>query len=42
VEAVAAAARSGDVVVAMSNGAFGGVWDKLLAALGRAGAPAPG
>jgi len=34
VEAVAAAARPGDVVVAMSNGAFGGIWDKLLAALG--------
>jgi UDP-N-acetylmuramate: L-alanyl-gamma-D-glutamyl-meso-diaminopimelate ligase len=28
-------ARPGDVVVAMSNGAFGGIWDKLLAALGR-------
>ncbi len=27
--------RPGDVVVAMSNGAFGGVWDKLLQALGR-------
>jgi UDP-N-acetylmuramate: L-alanyl-gamma-D-glutamyl-meso-diaminopimelate ligase len=35
VEAVAASARPGDVVVAMSNGAFGGIWDKLLAALGR-------
>jgi UDP-N-acetylmuramate: L-alanyl-gamma-D-glutamyl-meso-diaminopimelate ligase len=33
VAAVAEAARPGDVVVAMSNGAFGGVWDKLLAAL---------
>jgi UDP-N-acetylmuramate: L-alanyl-gamma-D-glutamyl-meso-diaminopimelate ligase len=30
VEAVAAEARAGDVVVAMSNGAFGGVWTKLL------------
>ena len=33
VGAVAASARPGDVVVAMSNGAFGGIWDKLLAAL---------
>jgi UDP-N-acetylmuramate: L-alanyl-gamma-D-glutamyl-meso-diaminopimelate ligase len=37
VAAVRAAARPGDVVVAMSNGAFGGVWGKLLAALGAAG-----
>jgi UDP-N-acetylmuramate: L-alanyl-gamma-D-glutamyl-meso-diaminopimelate ligase len=37
VPAVRAAARPGDVVVAMSNGAFGGIWDKLLAALGGAG-----
>ena len=37
VEAVRAVARPGDVVVAMSNGAFGGIWDKLLAALGRSG-----
>ena len=35
VAAVAAAARPGDVVVAMSNGAFGGIWGKLLEALGR-------
>jgi UDP-N-acetylmuramate: L-alanyl-gamma-D-glutamyl-meso-diaminopimelate ligase len=35
VAAAAAAARPGDVVVAMSNGAFGGVWGKLLDALGR-------
>ena len=35
VEAVAAEARPGDVVVAMSNGAFGGIWEKLLARLGR-------
>jgi UDP-N-acetylmuramate: L-alanyl-gamma-D-glutamyl-meso-diaminopimelate ligase len=34
VEEVAAAARPGDVVVAMSNGAFGGIWEKLLARLG--------
>jgi UDP-N-acetylmuramate: L-alanyl-gamma-D-glutamyl-meso-diaminopimelate ligase len=33
VAAVKAAARPGDVVVAMSNGAFGGIWDQLLAAL---------
>jgi UDP-N-acetylmuramate: L-alanyl-gamma-D-glutamyl-meso-diaminopimelate ligase len=32
--AVTAAARAGDVVVAMSNGAFGGIWDLLLAGLG--------
>jgi UDP-N-acetylmuramate: L-alanyl-gamma-D-glutamyl-meso-diaminopimelate ligase len=36
VEDVARAARTGDVVVAMSNGAFGGIWDKLLARLGEA------
>jgi UDP-N-acetylmuramate: L-alanyl-gamma-D-glutamyl-meso-diaminopimelate ligase len=35
VAALAAAARPGDVVVAMSNGAFGGIWTKLLDALGR-------
>jgi UDP-N-acetylmuramate: L-alanyl-gamma-D-glutamyl-meso-diaminopimelate ligase len=35
VEAVAGRAQPGDVVVAMSNGAFGGVWDRLLARLGR-------
>jgi UDP-N-acetylmuramate: L-alanyl-gamma-D-glutamyl-meso-diaminopimelate ligase len=33
VPAIAAAARPGDVVVAMSNGAFGGIWGKLLVAL---------
>jgi UDP-N-acetylmuramate: L-alanyl-gamma-D-glutamyl-meso-diaminopimelate ligase len=37
VPAVTAAARAGDVVVAMSNGAFGGVWGKLLEALGKRG-----
>jgi len=48
VEAVTATARSGDVIVAMSNGAFGGIWDKLLTALERSrdqnrlsGAPSP-
>jgi UDP-N-acetylmuramate: L-alanyl-gamma-D-glutamyl-meso-diaminopimelate ligase len=35
VPAIAASARPGDVVVAMSNGAFGGIWGKLLEALGR-------
>ncbi len=35
VPAIVAAARPGDVVVAMSNGAFGGIWGKLLEALGR-------
>jgi UDP-N-acetylmuramate: L-alanyl-gamma-D-glutamyl-meso-diaminopimelate ligase len=33
---VAAAARAGDHVVCMSNGGFGGVHDRLLAALGAA------
>jgi UDP-N-acetylmuramate: L-alanyl-gamma-D-glutamyl-meso-diaminopimelate ligase len=36
VAAVLQASRPGDVVVAMSNGAFGGVWGKLLDGLGRA------
>jgi UDP-N-acetylmuramate: L-alanyl-gamma-D-glutamyl-meso-diaminopimelate ligase len=35
VVAVRAAARPGVGVVAMSNGAFGGIWEKLLEALGR-------
>jgi len=35
VEAVVAEARPGDVVLAMSNGAFGGIWDRLLPALGH-------
>ncbi len=35
VPALVAAARPGDVVVAMSNGAFGGIWGKVLEALGR-------
>jgi UDP-N-acetylmuramate: L-alanyl-gamma-D-glutamyl-meso-diaminopimelate ligase len=33
VERLAAEARPGDVVLIMSNGAFGGIWEKLLAAL---------
>jgi UDP-N-acetylmuramate: L-alanyl-gamma-D-glutamyl-meso-diaminopimelate ligase len=35
VPAIAAAARPGDVLVAMSNGAFGGIWGKVLEALAR-------
>ncbi|HUF47005.1 MAG TPA: UDP-N-acetylmuramate:L-alanyl-gamma-D-glutamyl-meso-diaminopimelate ligase [Vicinamibacterales bacterium] len=35
VAAIAREARDGDVVVMMSNGAFGGIHDKLLAALAR-------
>jgi UDP-N-acetylmuramate: L-alanyl-gamma-D-glutamyl-meso-diaminopimelate ligase len=35
VAAVAASAQPGDVVVAMSNGAFGGIWGKLLDVLGK-------
>ena len=35
VEALAGELKDGDVVLAMSNGAFGGIHDKLLAALGR-------
>jgi UDP-N-acetylmuramate: L-alanyl-gamma-D-glutamyl-meso-diaminopimelate ligase len=34
VDAVVDVARPGDVVLAMSNGAFGGIWDKLLTRLG--------
>jgi UDP-N-acetylmuramate: L-alanyl-gamma-D-glutamyl-meso-diaminopimelate ligase len=34
VPAIARSARAGDVVVAMSNGAFGGIWGKVLEALG--------
>jgi UDP-N-acetylmuramate: L-alanyl-gamma-D-glutamyl-meso-diaminopimelate ligase len=36
---VASMARPGDHIVCMSNGGFGGVHDKLLAALGSPGAP---
>ena len=32
---VVAGRREGDVVLVMSNGAFGGIWEKLLAALER-------
>jgi hypothetical protein len=32
---VCAGARTGDVVVIMSNGGFGGIHEKLLAALGE-------
>jgi aspartate aminotransferase-like enzyme len=31
---VAEIAEEGDVVLAMSNGAFGNIWEKLLGALG--------
>jgi UDP-N-acetylmuramate: L-alanyl-gamma-D-glutamyl-meso-diaminopimelate ligase len=34
VAGIAKQARSGDVVVGMSNGAFGGIWTKLLEAVG--------
>jgi UDP-N-acetylmuramate: L-alanyl-gamma-D-glutamyl-meso-diaminopimelate ligase len=34
VAGIAKQARSGDVVVGMSNGAFGGIWTKLLQAVG--------
>jgi UDP-N-acetylmuramate: L-alanyl-gamma-D-glutamyl-meso-diaminopimelate ligase len=36
VAAIAAQARAGDRVVVMSNGAFGGIHDKLLARLAQA------
>jgi UDP-N-acetylmuramate: L-alanyl-gamma-D-glutamyl-meso-diaminopimelate ligase len=39
VPALVAAARPGDVVVAMSNGAFGGIWGRLLEALGGGSSP---
>jgi UDP-N-acetylmuramate: L-alanyl-gamma-D-glutamyl-meso-diaminopimelate ligase len=35
VPALVAAARPGDVILAMSNGAFGGIWSRLLEALGE-------
>jgi UDP-N-acetylmuramate: L-alanyl-gamma-D-glutamyl-meso-diaminopimelate ligase len=34
VERLAASCTPGDVVVTLSNGGFGGIWDKLLARLG--------
>jgi len=39
VTAILSSARSGDVVVAMSNGAFGGIWGKVLAGLGSRESP---
>ena len=36
IEWVVAGKRAGDVVLVMSNGAFGGIWERLLAALERA------
>lgn len=38
VRTLAAETREGDLVVIMSNGAFGGIHDKVLAALGQGGA----
>jgi UDP-N-acetylmuramate: L-alanyl-gamma-D-glutamyl-meso-diaminopimelate ligase len=38
VAAVAAEARAGDHVLIMSNGAFGGIHEKLLAKLGEGAA----
>jgi len=35
VPAILRTARAGDVVVAMSNGAFGGIWGKVLEGLGK-------
>jgi UDP-N-acetylmuramate: L-alanyl-gamma-D-glutamyl-meso-diaminopimelate ligase len=37
VDAVAREARAGDLIVVMSNGGFGGIHRKLLAALGHEG-----
>jgi UDP-N-acetylmuramate: L-alanyl-gamma-D-glutamyl-meso-diaminopimelate ligase len=37
VDALVADHREGDVVLVMSNGAFGNIWEKLLAALGGGG-----
>ena len=37
VDAIAPAAQSGDVLLVMSNGGFGGIHKKLLATLGGAG-----
>ncbi len=37
---LAAASKPGDVLLVMSNGAFGGIWEKLLAQLGPAASPA--
>ena len=36
---VVAGRKPGDVVLVMSNGAFGGIWEKLLAALERSAGP---
>ncbi len=40
VEHLAGAARPGDVLLVMSNGAFGNIWEKLLERLAPAAAPA--
>jgi UDP-N-acetylmuramate: L-alanyl-gamma-D-glutamyl-meso-diaminopimelate ligase len=41
VDHLAATCRSGDVVLVMSNGAFGGIWEKLLEALRKGGSHEP-
>jgi len=41
VEAIVAEARAGDRILVMSNGGFGGIHAKLLAALAPRGGPAP-
>jgi UDP-N-acetylmuramate: L-alanyl-gamma-D-glutamyl-meso-diaminopimelate ligase len=35
VPAILRSARPGDVVVAMSNGAFGGIWGRVLEGIGK-------
>jgi UDP-N-acetylmuramate: L-alanyl-gamma-D-glutamyl-meso-diaminopimelate ligase len=42
VEHLAAVCAPGDVVVTLSNGGFGGIWDKLLASLARSEAKPSG
>jgi len=41
VPAIVEAARPGDVVVAMSNGAFGGIWGRVLEGVARRAAATP-
>jgi len=41
VEALVAGRRPGDVVVTLSNGGFGGIWEKLLARLREVGGAGP-
>jgi UDP-N-acetylmuramate: L-alanyl-gamma-D-glutamyl-meso-diaminopimelate ligase len=42
IDAIVGGARSGDHIVIMSNGGFGGIHDKLLARLSRAPSPSAG